>query len=248
MAFLTCSTASNALGKCIQYNVVIPEKHDENTPNVLLLHGLSDDHTVWQRLTSIERYANERGICVIMPDGGRSFYTDMKYGGAYYTCIVNDVLESAHNLFNISTKREKNFTAGLSMGGYGAVKIALRNPDRFAGCASLSGALKITTQANSKIWNVDFSAIWGEDFTETIPGSQDDLIALIDTFDGSDKPKPKIFAACGDEDFLLDDNRFFRDYISGKGFDFTYEEHPGNHNWLFWDTYIQRAIDVLLGK
>ena len=92
MAFLTCHTGSASLGRSFCYNIVVPENSDGDIPTVLLLHGLSDDYTQWERMTPIERYANERGIAVIMPDGARSFYTDMKYGDAYYSSIVCDVM------------------------------------------------------------------------------------------------------------------------------------------------------------
>lgn len=137
------SHSSASLGRSFCYNIIVPENSDGDIPAVLLLHGLSDDYTQWERMTPIERYANERGIAVIMPDGARSFYTDMKYGDAYYSSIVRDVMRSARSLFPLSVKREKNFTAGLSMGGYGALKIALKNPDVFSGAISLSGVLNI---------------------------------------------------------------------------------------------------------
>lgn len=245
MANLIYSGFSPSLDKCFQYTAIVPENKTPDTKNLLLLHGLSDDHTVWSRYSSIERYANERGICVIMPDGGRSFYEDMAKGGAFYSSIINDVMESAQKLFSLSTKRENNFTAGLSMGGYGAFKIAMRNPDKFAGCASLSGALNIAKLSRSKAWDKDFSLIWGDSYSTAVPGSDSDLFHLVDSFADTGKPKPKLCVICGDEDFLLDDNREFFAHVSGKGFDCTYEEHPGNHNWRFWDTHIAHAIDVI---
>lgn len=248
MAFLTCSTASPALEKCFQYNAIIPDGVNENSPVILLLHGLSDDYTIWQRMTEIERYANERGIAVIMPDGGRSFYTDMKYGSAYYTSIVKDVINSARSLFHISDKRENNFTAGLSMGGYGAIKIALKNPDMFAGCVSLSGVTDISAKAKEKLWNKDFSLIWGENYTESLPGSNDDLFTLVSAFAVTDKPKPIIYSACGNVDFMIEDNRRFSDFITNKNFIFKYEEFPGSHDWIFWNQHIAGGIDFVLEK
>ena len=139
MAFINVSTFSMSLGKSMQYNAFVPDGGQTDIPVFLLMHGLSDDYTQWQRFTETERFAAERGVAVIMPDGARSFYTDMKFGGAYYSCMIKDVMESARNLFPISRRRERTFTAGLSMGGYGAAKIALRNPDMFAGFIALSG-------------------------------------------------------------------------------------------------------------
>lgn len=246
MAFVTVSTASAALGKSIQYNAFVPDNGQEDIPVVLLLHGLSDDYTQWQRFTEAERYAGERSVAVIMPDGARSFYTDMKYGGAYYSCILNDVLGSARNLFPISEKREKTFAAGLSMGGYGAAKLALRNPDSFAGFISLSGCLDMAKLARDEVFNSDFALIWGEDYAEKIPDSPDDPIALLHSLAASGKPKPRIYLACGDDDFLLEHNHNFRDAAIADGFDVMYEQGPGNHNWMFWNRYLPNGLDFLL--
>lgn len=247
-SFITCSTGSNSMGKSIQYNVIIPDGRTENTPNLYLLHGLSDDYTYWHRQTLIERYADELGICVIMPDGGTSFYSDTKHGYAYYSCIVNDIMRSAKELFGISDKREHNFIAGNSMGGYGAFKIALRNPDKFAGCIALSGVLDIVRHVKNGEWRDIFTGIWGEDYRETVPGGEEDLFALIDSFSDPAKPKPKLCSICGTDDFLLSDSRNFDEHIRGKGFDYTYEEHPGSHTWDFWNTHIQHAVEILLNK
>lgn len=246
MAFVTVSTFSNALGKSIQYNAFVPDGGATDVPVFLLMHGLSDDYTQWQRFTEAERYASERGAAVIMPDGARSFYTDMKYGGAYYSCIVNDVMNSARNLFPISRRRERTFTAGLSMGGYGAAKIALRNPDKFAGFISLSGCLDIAKLARDYTFNEDFMLIWGEDYANVIPGSEDDTIALLRTFDDPGKPRPRMYVAEGDDDFLIEHNHNFRDAAASLGFDMKYEQGPGDHNWIFWNTYLPKGMDFIL--
>lgn len=246
MAFVNVSTFSAHLGKSIQYNVFIPDNGKKDIPVVLLLHGLSDDYTQWQRFTVTERYADERQIAVIMPDGARSFYTDMKYGGAYYSSILKDVMGSAKNLFPITDKREKTFAAGLSMGGFGAAKFALLNPDIFSGFISLSGCLDMANRASDVSSGTEFSLIWGENYIETLPGSDNDLIAVAHSYVDSDKPKPRMYIACGDSDFLLAHNHTFRDAVISDGFDVKYEQGPGTHNWIFWNEYLPRGLDFLL--
>src|ERR1044071_4956102 len=108
-----------------------------------LLHGHSDDHTAWQRYTSIERYAEGLNLAVVMPAVHLSFYNDMAHGGKYWQFISEEVPTLVRELYSLSSKREDNFVAGLSMGGYGAFKLALTYPDRYAAAASLSGALDI---------------------------------------------------------------------------------------------------------
>ena len=245
MAFITVSTASAHLGKSIQYNAFVPDGGQTDVPVFLLMHGLSDDYTQWQRFTETERYAAERGVAVIMPDGDRSFYTDMKYGQAYYSCMVEDIMGSARNLFPISRRRERTFTAGLSMGGYGAAKIALRNPDMFAGCIALSGCVDIAKLARENAFD-DFKLIWGEDYSTTVPGSDDDTIALLKKVKESGKPMPRLYVAVGDDDFLLDHNHNFRDAAAELGYDIKYEQGPGNHNWPFWNEYLPKGMDFIL--
>src|SRR5213080_4930690 len=116
---------------------------DEPPPVLYLLHGLSDDDTIWLRRTSIERYVAPLGLAVVMPQVHRSFYTDQASGGNYWTFLSEELPELVGTLFRVSQRREDTFVAGLSMGGYGAVKWALRQPDRFAAAASLSGGLDV---------------------------------------------------------------------------------------------------------
>lgn len=158
MAFIECNFFSDVLGMSSTMNVIIPENRknrigiktkaeQDEYPVLYLLHGLSDDHTAWMRRTSIERYANKYGLAVIMPNVHRSFYTDMVFGNNYFTFISQELPEIAEKLFPLSTKRKNTFVAGLSMGGYGAFKLALNQPERLAAAASLSGALNIAENA-----------------------------------------------------------------------------------------------------
>ena len=104
-----------------------------------LLHGLSDDHTAWLRYTSIERYATARGLAVVMPAVHRSFYADEAHGHAYWHFVSEELPAIVAAFFRLSERREDTFVAGLSMGGYGALKLGLHHPERFAAVASLSG-------------------------------------------------------------------------------------------------------------
>ena len=149
MAFMDFKFFSESLGMQTEVYVVMPQKSSAGEIGVetlvcagelvmaeakkykclYLLHGLSDDHTIWLRRTSIERYATEYGICVVMPCGHRSFYTDMKYGGKYYTYIAKELPRVIREFFNVSDKREDNYIAGLSMGGYESTKASVRQQD-----------------------------------------------------------------------------------------------------------------------
>ncbi len=155
MALIECNFFSEALGLSCSMNVILPQSVGKgmigmketgagSAPPVLyLLHGMSDDHTIWLRRTSIERYAAPLGLAVVMPAVHRSYYTDMHEGGAYWTFVSEELPRIVESLFKVSADPRDRFVAGLSMGGYGAAKLALRRPDFFAAAASLSGAMDI---------------------------------------------------------------------------------------------------------
>ena len=245
MAFFNCYFKSDVLGQDVCFNAVIPEKVEDNIKTLYLLHGLSGNHTAWSRRSSVERYAMNAGIALIMPNVDRSFYTDMKYGRNFYTYVSKELVDYTRKIFRLSKKREDTFIAGFSMGGYGAFKIALRNSDTFSAAASLSGVLDISAHADPELeWKSDAFLAFGE--KDTLEGTEESVITLIKNFKGENKPR--IYQACGTEDFLYEDNKTFRETIQGKGFDYVYEEGPGSHEWSFWDKYIERAIKFFVNE
>src|SRR5205823_3171080 len=131
---------SKALDKQTAANVILPEKHTGPFAVFYLLHGLSDDHTTWVRRTSIERYVENLPLLVVMPDGGRGFYCDAVDGFAYETALVRDLVTFIDQTFPTRANRGGRCIGGLSMGGYGAIKIALRFPELFCSATSHSGA------------------------------------------------------------------------------------------------------------
>ena len=148
MSLITVNFRSEVLQLNVAVNVILPQPpvgtrgFERKLPVLWLLHGLSDDHTIWVRRTSIERYVEGRGLAVVMPGVDRSFYADMVRGNRYWTYVSEELPSLMRAYFPLSARREDNFAAGLSMGGYGAFKLALSHPTRFAAAASLSGALQ----------------------------------------------------------------------------------------------------------
>lgn len=256
MALIHCNFFSETLGISTSITVILPQntktqigmagsKKKEKYPVLYLLHGLSDDHTIWQRRTSIERYVADMGLAVVMPDGGRSFYTDMKYGHKYWTYITEELPEIVASFFPISTLPEDSFIAGLSMGGYGAFKAVLSNPEKYSAGASLSGALDINSsflRETDEPFKIELSNIFGE--ASLFKGSKNDLFSLASKLEFSAK-KPKLYQACGTEDFLYEDNIKFKSFIEDKNFNYTYDENVGTHEWGFWDLQIQKVLKWL---
>jgi S-formylglutathione hydrolase FrmB len=261
MAFIQCDCFSEALGMCISMDVVLPQAtqrqigmtgavRGERHPTLYLLHGLSDDHSIWMRRTSIERHVAEAGLAVIMPCVHRSFYTDMVHGYKYWTFISEEVIELAQQFFPLSPKREDRFVAGLSMGGYGAFKLAMHLPEKFAAGASLSGAVDMASRDNADLredLRNDLTLVYGG--PEKIAGTEHDLMHVAAELAGSKGPRPKLYQWCGTDDFLYPQNLSFRDHAQKLGLDLTYEEGSGGHEWSCWDRQIQRVIEWLpLGK
>src|SRR6266545_4821982 len=223
---------SETLGLLSSMHVLLPQRplvDARNKPRkklrtLYLLHGHSDDHTAWQRWTSIERYVEGLNLAVVMPAVHLSFYTDMAYGGNYWQFISEEVPAVARDLFPLSSDRKDNFVAGLSMGGYGAFKLALTHPERFAAAASLSGAVDINEvvkahgDPNEKIWLAEMRNIFGD--LGKVPGSKHDLIALAKKV-AKGHVKPRLYQCCGTEDALHADNIRFRDAIRKLSLDLT---------------------------
>lgn len=246
MAFIQCDFNSEVLGISVSLNAIIPQSSpavkNRKYPVLYLLHGLSDDHTIWMRRTAIERHVEGMGLAVIMPSVNRSFYADMKYGYKYWTFISEELPAFVQSIFPISDKREDTFATGLSMGGYGAMKLALNYPEKFAAAASLSGALDNVYSVDNKQFP-DYEIIFGEN--AKIKGTNCDLFYLAEKVAASKEPKPMLFQCCGTEDFLYEDNIRFRDFCRKLPLEYTYEEEPGDHNWGYWDMKIQSVLKWL---
>lgn len=211
-----------------------------------LLHGHSDDHTAWQRWTSIERYVEGLNLAVVMPTVHLSFYTDMVHGGKYWQFISEEAPTFVRDTFSLSSKREDNFVAGLSMGGYGAFKLALTHPDRYAAAASLSGAVDIDEVVREKKEDPlnkarleEMGTVFGD--LSKVRGSKHDLFVLARRT-AKAPLKPRLYQCCGTEDDLYPDNVRFRDALRKLPLDLTYEESPGEHNWAYWDKMIQNVL------
>ena len=250
---------SEVLGFFTSMHVLLPRRtladaKGKRTPRyrtLYLLHGRSDDHTAWQRQTSIERYVEGLNLAVVMPAVHRSFYNDMAHGGKYWQFISEEVPAVVRDIFPLSVDRKDNYVAGLSMGGYGAFKLALTQPERYAAAASLSGGLDIVDSVrtdnprNDKYRLEEFRNIFGD--LSRVPNSKHDLIALAKKV-AKGSVKPRLYQCCGTEDFLYEENIHFRDVVRKLPMDLTYEEGPGEHNWVYWDKMIQNVLTLMFPR
>ena len=253
MALVHCHFFSQTLGQITALSALLPEPGPDGGesgepvryPTLYLLHGLSDDHTVWLRRTSLERYLEGRRLAVVLPAAGRSFYTDALRGQRYWSFVSEELPRLARHLFPLSARREENFAAGLSMGGYGAFKLALAHPERFAAAASLSGALDVArlVEEEQAAGTSELQDIFGP--AERLAHSPDNLFHLAAQLVLRPGPRPALYQWCGTGDFLHADNVRFRDRAAALGLALTSEEGPGGHDWACWDAQIRRVLDWL---
>jgi len=247
MALLETRFDSQILDLSLGVNVILPEHPQawSTPPAVLyLLHGLSDDHTIWSRRTSIERYAADYNLAVVMPDAYKSFYCDMAHGSNYWAFLAEELPMLIHRWFNVSADPQETFVAGMSMGGYGAMKLALGNPGKYAAAASIFGALDIAAHIHDE-WDASrrrtFEAVFGD--IAMVPGSGHDLIARLAAM--AFIPETGFFICVGKDDYLYQDSVAFRDAAAGKGLNLTYREYAGDHEWGFADLRIQEVLEWL---
>lgn len=251
MALIDCDFKSVSLGVGASVRVILPQEGNygdgipaRRYPTLWLLHGLSDDHTAWTRQTSIERFAMEYQLAVIMPAVNRSFYADMVSGAAYFTYVADELPALLRAWFPLSAERDENFVAGLSMGGFGAFKLALNYPERYAAAASLSGALIRMRGAIDPEIGRDLALAYGTEGAQV--GSVSDIYAQAQKVAQlPSEQRPNLYAWCGVDDFLIEHNREFRDFAASIGLDLVYEEGPGGHTWDRWDEMIQRVLRLL---
>jgi putative tributyrin esterase len=255
MPLIHCNFYSQTLQLSTSMDVILPLRAWQaqaaadpiRHPTLYLLHGLSDDHTIWQRRTSIERYVENRDLAVVMPAVQRSFYTNMKAGLPYWTFVSEELPYVARSLFPLSAAREQNFVAGLSMGGYGAFKLAFSHPERFAAAASFSGAVDMRDAWHhhpDPTWRTEMDHIFGSR-KELVKGPND-LFWLAEQAAATPAGKSlRLYQWCGTEDFLHAANVSFHQHAQKLGLDLTYAEGPGDHQWKYWDEQIQIFLEMI---
>lgn len=253
MALITINHHTNTLGKHHSFKVILPEEESQYDINsevqplksILLLHGLSNDETVYTRYTNIERFANAAHIAVIMPSADHSFYTNMVFGHSYYDYVL-EVHDYARQILPLSSRREDNFVAGHSMGGYGTIKMAFTQGGRFSKACFMSSATDLGHLLSYEWYDFSPKAISGD-----VASMEDTEVApqkLVDRALAGGGELPELYMMCGTRDELYQDNLKFRRFLEDRGVDLKYEEGPGGHDWAYWNEGIHKAIQWFAGQ
>lgn len=260
MAFIEMNIMSECLMRTVQVNVILPadkiempdkagqrvKKNDGPFKTLYLLHGVFGSQVDWVNGTNIQRWAEEKNLAVVMPAGENMLYLDQPQIRNFYSRFIGEELvELTRRMFPLSGKREDTFIAGLSMGGYGALRNGLVFHDTFGYIASLSGANSFEEPSERMFYGSreHLEALYGN--YEEAQNSDKNIKWLIKRCGEEGKTDQKIYLACGTEDFLIDGNRAWAKLLKENHFDVTYEEGAGAHEWDFWNRYIKHVVDWL---
>ena len=238
-SWATIQFRSESIQKHDAMNVIIPDGAGP-FPVLYLLHGLSDNYSAWQRWTSIERYASSHKLIVVMPNGHRSWYVnDARPGGlAYEDHIIKDVVGYVDRVLPTIRHRRGRAIAGLSMGGYGAMMLAMKNADVFSTAVGHSSAFGFARDLKLERSGLD-------ELQGSLPRGKYDLFALARKLKRSGD-KLAIRFDCGVNDFLIESSRQFHAHLDKLGIAHEYAEHPGEHNWSYWDAHVPQTLEFVM--
>ena len=257
MSMIQVTYMSQALWRTVPVQVILPADKARRDGTLLprrtfktlyLLHGLHGSSMDWMTRTRIVRWAEMQDLAVVMPSGDNSFYVDREASNNRYgEFIGRELVDITRRMFPLSDKREDTFIGGLSMGGFGAILTGLTYPETFGRVIGLSSAMHMFEQLETispKDWTYGES-LFGP-AKEALVSRKNPRVALelLMKRKAADPAVelPKLYMAIGKDDFLLESNRTFRKLFEDAGFDLTYIEDEGDHNWDFWDKYIHEAL------
>lgn len=257
MALLQVNFFAKTLKRQVSFNALVPidnyevsgQKEEEKPiKSLYLLHGYSGNYMDWLCGTKIQELSQKYNIAVFMPSGDNNFYLDDTDMGALYgEFIGNELVEFTRKLFHLSNRREDTFIGGLSMGGYGAIRNGLKYAENFGRIIALSSALITENIAEIPIDFKDpiadypyYRKVFGD--LNQLLGSDKDPKALITNLKKSNSVIPKMYMACGTEDFLLQENRDYHNFLVSENIEHTYLESSGVHDWNFWNEYIDKGL------
>jgi putative tributyrin esterase len=254
----TVKFTSKLVGTTLPYNVVLPSDYGSSPatryPVLYLLHGFSGHYTDWTTRTNVADYAASYRLIIVTPEGNDGWYTDSAGvpSDKYESYILNELIPDVDARYRTIQARYGRAIAGLSMGGYGAVKFALKYPDRFVFAGSMSGALAAAAWTENELKDPgpirdSLLKVFGAAGSETHKAS--DVSRIVRDLPASRVASlPYFYLDCGTDDGLLGDNQRFAALLREKKIPYEYRELPGNHSWAYWDQQVQEVLKIAAQK
>ncbi len=247
----TLKLNSKLMAREMPYRLILPpdykSKPEQRHPVIYLLHGLTGNNTNWTTFTKLSRYSLKHNFIIVTPEGANGWYSDSVAtpNDKFESCIVKELIPEIDKNYRTVATRDSRMIAGLSMGGYGALKFGLKYPEMFSLVGSFSGAIGAAafTEKTSAAIGKNIDGIFGPVASET--RNANDVFKLVhDLSPEKQKELPFIYQSCGTEDFLIQNNRDFLALLNEKKIAHEYREHPGIHNWVFWDDQVREFLDL----
>lgn len=254
----TIQLQSNLVKTTLSYNVVLPPDYRTAStaryPVLYLLHGFGGHYTDWVTRTNVADYAAQYRMIVVTPEGNNSWYTDSvsTTTDKYESYILKELIPDVQKRFRTIESRYGRGIAGLSMGGYGALKFGLKSPEMFAFAGSMSGVLAIPTWTEEDLKNLKsiYDSVlktYGPLGSETRKAN--DIFEITRRFTPArGAAVPYIYLDCGTEDFLVSDNNRFAALLREKKIPHEYRELPGEHSWVYWDQQVREVLRIASQK
>ncbi|HSQ23803.1 MAG TPA: alpha/beta hydrolase family protein [Pyrinomonadaceae bacterium] len=254
----TIQLQSKLVNMTLAYNVILPPDYRTSSttryPVFYLLHGFGGHYTDWVTRTNVADYAAQYRMIVVTPEGNNGWYTDSVSTATdkYESYILKELIPDVQKRFRTIESRYGRGIAGLSMGGYGALKFGLKSPEMFAFAGSMSGPLAIPTWTEEDLKNLrsiyeSVLKTYGPLGSETRKAN--DIFEITRGFTPARvAAMPYIYLDCGTEDFLVSDNNRFAALLREKKIPHEFRELPGEHSWVYWDRQIREVLRIAAGK
>jgi len=244
---------SKLMGREMPYRIILPTGYREMNnvgaryTVVYLLHGLTGSYANWTDKTKLTEYATRHNFIIVTPEGNNGWYSDSVSApkDKFESYIVKELIPEIDKSYRTLADREHRIIAGLSMGGYGSLKFGLKYPEMFSLIGSFSGALGAAsfTEKNAGSIGKGLDEIFGTESNDAHNGNE--IFKMVrDATPDKLKNIPYVFQSCGTEDFLIQNNREFLALLNEKKIPHEYREHPGIHDWVFWDDQVREFLDL----
>lgn len=249
---------SRLMGRKMPYHVITPvgyhmkAESERSYPVIYMLHGLTGHFNNWPERTKLIEYAKTHKWIIVSVEGGDGWYTDSVSNEKekYESYIIKELIPEIEKNHRVDKRRKARAIAGLSMGGYGALKFGLKYPELFTIAGSFSGAL-----GAAEITEKNFPGSIGKSIDAIFGSADSDTRRANDIFDivrnatpEKIKTLPYFYIDCGTEDFLFQTNRDFISLLTEKKIPHEYRQLPGTHNWQYWDSQVKEFFQVAAQK